>query len=77
MSGKCNFKNGLEYLGIERYAPELVLLIIFFVIMEWISREKEHPFFGKWTYVRLGVILFSIITLGVYSDITDFIYFQF
>ena len=72
-----NFKNGLQYLSIERYSAELLLLIMFFLCFEWISREKEHPFFGKWTYVRLGVILFSIITLGVYSDITDFIYFQF
>jgi D-alanyl-lipoteichoic acid acyltransferase DltB (MBOAT superfamily) len=74
---QCNFKNGLQYLSIERYSAELLLLIMFFLCFEWISREKEHPFFGKWTYVRLGVILFSIITLGVYSDITDFIYFQF
>jgi D-alanyl-lipoteichoic acid acyltransferase DltB (MBOAT superfamily) len=72
-----NFKNGIEYLGIERYAPELVLLIIFFLCLEWISREKEHPFFGKWIFVKLTVILLSIITLGVYSNITDFIYFQF
>jgi D-alanyl-lipoteichoic acid acyltransferase DltB (MBOAT superfamily) len=72
-----NFKNGIEYLGIERYAPELVLLIIFFLCLEWISREKEHPFFGKWIFVKLTVILLSIITFGVYSNITDFIYFQF
>jgi len=72
-----NFKNGLEYLDIERYSAELVLLIIFFLCMEWISREKEHPFFGKWIYVKLTVILLCIITLGVYSNITDFIYFQF
>ncbi len=72
-----NFKNGLEYLGIERYAPELVLLIIFFLCLEWISREKEHPFFGKWIYLKLVIILLSIVTLGVYSNITDFIYFQF
>jgi D-alanyl-lipoteichoic acid acyltransferase DltB (MBOAT superfamily) len=74
---RFNFKNGLEYLGIERYSAELVLLIIFFLCLEWISREKEHPFFGKWIYAKLTVILLSIITLGVYSNITDFIYFQF
>lgn len=74
---RFNFKNGMEYLEIERYSVELVLLIIFFLFFEWISREKEHPFFGKWIYLKLVIILLSIITLGVYSDITDFIYFQF
>lgn len=74
---QCNFKNGMEYLSIDRYSAELVLLIIFFVFMEWISREKEHPFFGKWIYLKLVIILLSIVTLGVYSNITDFIYFQF
>lgn len=74
---KFNFKNGLEYLPIERYSVELVLLILFFLCFDWISREKEHPFFGKWIYVKLIVILLSIITLGVYSNISDFIYFQF
>ena len=74
---QCNFKNGFEYLGIERYSAELVLLIIFFLGLEWISREREHPFFGKWIYAKVAVILLSIITLGVYSNITDFIYFQF
>jgi D-alanyl-lipoteichoic acid acyltransferase DltB (MBOAT superfamily) len=72
-----DFKNGLQYLSIDRYSVELVLLIFFFLFLEWISREKEHPFFGKWIYLRVIVILLSIITLGVYSDITSFIYFQF
>ena len=72
-----NFKNGLQYLNIDRYSVELVLLIVFFLFFEWISREKEHPFFGKWIYFRILVILLAILTLGVYSDITSFIYFQF
>ncbi|WP_309640878.1 MBOAT family O-acyltransferase [Flavobacterium sp.] len=74
---RFNFKNGLEYLSIDRYSVELVLLLLFFLFFEWISREKEHPFFGKWIYFKLVIILISIITLGVYSNITDFIYFQF
>jgi signal transduction histidine kinase len=74
---RFNFKNGFQYLAIERYTVELVLLILFFLVFEWISREKEHPFFGKWIYFRIIIILIAIITLGVYSDITSFIYFQF
>ena len=72
-----NFLGGIQYLDIERYTIELLLLLAFFILFEWISRTKEHPFFGKWTYYRVILILIGIITLGVYSDITNFIYFQF
>ncbi|MDX1830492.1 MAG: MBOAT family O-acyltransferase [Lutibacter sp.] len=72
-----NFENGLQYLSIERYTPELMILILCFVIVEWNSRENEHPFFGKWLNFKLILTLIGIITLGVYSNVTDFIYFQF
>ena len=72
-----NFNGGLQYLSIERYAPELSILILLFIILEWNSREREHPFFGKWISLKLSLIILSLITLGVYYDITDFIYFQF
>jgi len=72
-----NFQKGIQYLSIERYAPELLILIFFFVILEWYSREKEHPFFGKWVYLKISLTILALITLGVYSDVTDFIYFQF
>ena len=72
-----NFKNGMQYLSIERYAPELIILIIIFITVEWNSREKEHPFFGKWMFLKIVFTLLGIITLGVYSNVTDFIYFQF
>jgi D-alanyl-lipoteichoic acid acyltransferase DltB (MBOAT superfamily) len=72
-----NFENGLQYLSIERYAPELMILILYFVIVEWNTRENEHPFFGKWLNFKLILTLIGMITLGNYSNITDFIYFQF
>jgi D-alanyl-lipoteichoic acid acyltransferase DltB (MBOAT superfamily) len=72
-----NFSSGIQYLEIERYSVELVFLIGLFLLFEWHSREKEHPFFGKWLYFKLVAILLGIIVLGVYSDITSFIYFQF
>ena len=72
-----NFENGLQYLSIERYAPELMILILCFVIVEWNTRENEHPFFGKWLNFKLILTLIGMITLGIYSNITDFIYFQF
>ncbi len=72
-----NFEMGFQYLSIKRYTPELMILISLFILVEWNSREKEHPFFGKWINLKLILTLLGLITLGVYSDVTDFIYFQF
>jgi len=72
-----NFEKGIQYLSIERYSIELMILIVCFVIFEWNSREHEHPFFGKWRYLKLIMVILGLITLGVYSSIADFIYFQF
>lgn len=72
-----NFDKGIQYLSIERYAPEFLILIFLFIILEWDSRENEHPFFGKWINLKIFITILLIITLGVYSDVTDFIYFQF
>ncbi len=72
-----NFEGGFQYLSIERYTPELLVLIFLFIIVEWNSREQEHPFFGKWINFKIFLTILGIITLGVYSDVSDFIYFQF
>ncbi|MCL4123725.1 UNVERIFIED_CONTAM: hypothetical protein GTU68_059106 [Idotea baltica] len=72
-----NFNGGAEYLSIERYTVELMLLLFIFVIIEWYSKTKEHPFFGKMKSLKIGLILVGIITLGNYANINDFIYFQF
>lgn len=70
-----NFK--LEYLNIERYSIEMLLLIVIFVLMEWFSRGKESPISGKFSYLKMIVIILLILTLGVYSEHQNFIYFQF
>lgn len=72
-----SLEGGIQYLSIERYAPELALLILIFLIIEWHSRTKEHPFFNKYRYVKLVGVIIGIITLGNYSSVNDFIYFQF
>jgi alginate O-acetyltransferase complex protein AlgI len=72
-----DFTGKIQYLDIERYTVELLGLLLFFIVMEWISREREHPFFGKFQLPRLIVILLFIIVFGVYSEASDFIYFQF
>ena len=72
-----NLKGGVEYLSIDRYSIELLLLLAIFIFFEWISREHEHPFFGKFKWAKLVFIIFGLIVFGVYSQASDFIYFQF
>lgn len=72
-----NFKGGLQYLSIERYAPELMLLITGFVVIEWFIKKEDHPFFGKFIGIKIALIFLCIILLGNFSNVNDFIYFQF
>ncbi len=67
----------IQYLSIERYAVEALLLIAAFIFIEWRSRHQEHPFTGRFKQVYFSLALCFIIILGVYSQHTDFIYFQF
>ncbi len=71
------FDGFMQYLTIERYAPELLVLITLFIIIEWFIRRSEHPFYGRLRLIKLIGILFLLITQGVYTDAKDFIYFQF
>ena len=67
----------IQYLSIERYNIELLFLILFFVVLEWFSREKEEPISGRMYWFKLSLIISMIIALGSYSNPQDFIYFQF
>ena len=71
------FDGKVQYLSIERYSVELLLLVFGFIILEWFSREKEHPFFGKLTHFKLLFVVCLILILGVFSKASNFIYFQF
>lgn len=72
-----NFEGGIQFLDFERYSVELLLLLLLFIVMEWNSREQEHPIMGKWSLLKALVILLTILVLGVFSSPADFIYFQF
>ncbi|HEX8577354.1 MAG TPA: MBOAT family O-acyltransferase [Flavobacterium sp.] len=72
-----NLKGGVQYLSVERYSIEILLLLAIFIFIEWISREEEHPFTGKLVNLKLIVIIMMLIVFGVYSTAADFIYFQF
>ena len=66
-----------QYFNIERYNHELIWLILLFVIIEWNNRTKLEPISGKYSWLKLSLCLASILTLGVFSDYKEFIYFQF
>jgi len=67
----------LQYLSIERYNVEMLLIIGSFVLLEWFHRHLEHPFTGSFKWVKIILIILMLLTLGVYSDQQEFIYFQF
>jgi len=67
----------LQYLSIERYNVEMLLIIGIFVLLEWFHRHMEHPFTGSFKWVKIIAIILMLLTLGVYSDQQEFIYFQF
>ncbi|MFV5692431.1 MBOAT family O-acyltransferase [Flavobacterium sp. LT1R49] len=74
---KFDFKGGIQFLDFERYSIELLLLLLFFILIEWNSRENEHPFYGKYINLKVILIVLLILVLGVFSSPSDFIYFQF
>jgi alginate O-acetyltransferase complex protein AlgI len=74
------FTNGdfsITYLSIERYSIELLILITFFVMIEWFHKLYEHPFVGSLKKLKLVGVIIALLVLGVYSDHNEFIYFQF
>lgn len=75
MFTNMNFQ--LQYLTIERYNIEMMILVILFVGIEWFSQTKEQPMFGKNRFLKTISILLFILVFGVYSEHSDFIYFQF
>lgn len=66
-----------QYLSNERYNFELVLLVLVFVFVEWFNRSKVEPLSGKASWVKVTIAIMALLTLGVYSDYKEFIYFQF
>lgn len=67
----------IEYLSIERYNVEMLLIIAIFILIEWFHRNQEHPFMGVFKWPKIILIILMLLTLGVYADYQEFIYFQF
>jgi D-alanyl-lipoteichoic acid acyltransferase DltB (MBOAT superfamily) len=71
------FTFGIQHLLIDRYSVEILVMLGLFVWIEWAHRKYEHPFIGKFKWVKIVGIMALLLTLGVYSDYKQFIYFQF
>ena len=74
------FTNGqflVTYQEIERYSIELLGILFILILFEWLHRKEEHPFVGRFRFFKIAAIILLLLTLGVYSDHQDFIYFQF
>lgn len=74
---RFDFSGGIQYLSIDRNTVELLLLLALFIGVEWSCRTREHPIYGKFTMAKAVLVVLGIVTLGVFSDVGDFIYFQF
>ena len=66
-----------QYLKNERYNYEIIILIVSFIAIEWINRNKIEPLSGKNSWIKVALCLIGIVVLGVFSDYKSFIYFQF
>ena len=73
--GQFNLK--IDYLNIERYAVEALLLVGFFVFIEWFNKDKEEPLSGRFSTFKLVTCVLLIFMLGSFSQPQEFIYFQF
>lgn len=68
----------IDKLEIERFSFEILPLIGILVLIEWFSRFKEHPLKDtSYVYVKATILIFMIIVFGSFSDMQEFIYFQF
>lgn len=67
----------IEYLSAERFSVELLLLLFIFIGFEWLNRKHEHPFTGKLKWLKIFAVVLMLLSLGIYSDHQEFIYFQF
>jgi alginate O-acetyltransferase complex protein AlgI len=72
-----DFSGGVQKIADQRYCVEMCLLLAIFVWVEWNSRLKEHPFYGSKRNLKLALALVGLVLFGVYSQATNFIYFQF
>ncbi|WP_040278185.1 MBOAT family O-acyltransferase [Psychroserpens damuponensis] len=67
-----------EQLKFKRFVFEIIPLIGVLVLIEWFSRQEEHPLKNvKYPTFFTFFIIMLIVVFGSFSNIHEFIYFQF
>src|SRR5690606_11656774 len=66
-----------RYLPINRHNLELLPLLSIFILIEWNIRQQEHPMHGKNAFLKAAVLILAILLFGSFSEVSQFIYFQF
>ncbi|MAY22232.1 MAG: membrane-bound O-acyltransferase family protein [Flavobacteriaceae bacterium] len=78
LEGISHFDFAIERLHINRIAIELIPLVFLFVLYEWRHRKKEFPLYStSILWVKAPIVILLILLFGSFSEITEFIYFQF
>jgi len=73
-----SFKFKVDRLVIERFPFEILPLIGLLICMEWFSRNREHPLKNSSVaYIKAIFLVLMILTFGSFSEMQEFIYFQF
>ncbi|PZW39042.1 D-alanyl-lipoteichoic acid acyltransferase DltB (MBOAT superfamily) [Mesonia algae] len=72
------FKFKVDRLVIERFPFEILPLIGLLICMEWFSRNREHPLKNSnIAYIKAVFLVLMILIFGSFSEMQEFIYFQF
>ncbi len=68
----------LKRLAIERYSVEFLPLILILIIIEWMYRNESFPLLNDNKFqLKTVAVIVLILMFGSFSDLNNFIYFQF
>jgi len=71
------FSISRDRLEIKRYAFEILPIILILLGLEWFSRLEEHPMQKHYVWIKTIFVIGMLLLLGNYSNMQEFIYFQF
>ncbi|SDS84511.1 MBOAT family O-acyltransferase [Winogradskyella sediminis] len=72
------FSFKIDRLNLERFSYEMVPLVMLLIGVEWFSRRKQHPLDKIQNQMVWSLVLiFLIFVFGSFSNVEEFIYFQF
>jgi hypothetical protein len=68
----------LKRLAIERYSVEFLPLVLVLILIEWMYRNESFPLLNDSKFqLKTVAVIVLILMFGSFSDLNNFIYFQF